>query len=126
MTDANGIASMGINLAPGEYTITATNPVNNQQYSNQITVKSIIQSSDLTKKYGKSGAYEAKILDNNGNPLANANVRLNIHGVFYNRITDANGIAHLNINLLPGNYIITAFVDTNGATAAQSNKITVL
>lgn len=126
MTDANGIASMAINLAPGQYTITATNPVNNQQFSNLVTVKPIIQSSDLTKRYGESGAYEAKILDNNGNPLANANVRLNIHGVFYNRITDANGIAHLNINLLAGNYVITAFVDVNGGTTAQSNKITVL
>lgn len=126
MTDADGVASIGINLAPGEYIITATNPVNNQQYSNLVVVKSVIQSTDLTKYYGESGAYEAKILDNNGDPLVNANVKLNIHGVFYDRVTDANGIAHLNINLLPGSYVITAFVNVNGGTAALSNKINVL
>ena len=41
-------------------------------------------------------------------PLANETVTFNINGVLYNRITDINGIAKLNINLQKGEYIITS------------------
>ena len=46
----------------------------------------------------------------------------NINGVFYRRVSDENGIAKLNINLAPGEYIITS--EFNGCRV--SNKITVL
>ena len=46
---------------------------------------------------------------------------LNINGVFYYRSTGSDGIAHLNINLMPGEYIITS--SYNGANIA--NKITI-
>ena len=48
-------------------------------------------------------------------------VTFNVNGIFYNRVTDANGTAKLNINLQPGKYIITS--SFNGAST--SDKITV-
>ena len=42
------------------------------------------------------------------NALANATVKFNINGVFYNRTTNASGQAKLNINLMAGEYIITS------------------
>ncbi|WP_296885544.1 hypothetical protein, partial [uncultured Methanobrevibacter sp.] len=56
-----------------------------------------------------------------GNPLANTNVTFNINGVFYNRTTDSDGIAKLNIRLMPGEYIITSSYNE----CYISNKITV-
>ena len=44
----------------------------------------------------------------------------NKYGVFYERTTDASGIARLNINLMPGEYIITS--SYNGSNIA--NRIT--
>ena len=76
---------------------------------------------DITKKYGQSGAYEAKLVDGQGNPYVGQNVTFNINGVFYNRETDSQGIAKLNINLMAGEYIITSMYNN----AAISNKITI-
>ena len=60
-------------------------------------------------KYGDEGKFTAKTLDGQGNPLANQNLTFNIHGVFYNKTTDENGIASLNINLNKGEYVITSY-----------------
>ena len=48
------------------------------------------------------------MLDNRGKPAAGDKVTFNINGVFYTRTADEKGFATLNINLPPGDYIITA------------------
>ena len=67
--------------------------------------------------------YSALFLDSNGNPLANAAVKFNINGVFYTKITNSEGIATLNIKLLPAEYIITNYNLVTGEE--NSNKVTV-
>ncbi len=47
--------------------------------------------------YRDGSKFEATLVDTNGNPLADVDVIFNINGVFYNRATDKNGIAKLNI-----------------------------
>ena len=76
---------------------------------------------DLIKYFGGSQRLIAHLVDDNGNPLANAIVVFYINGNYYNRTTDANGVASLNINLIAGKYIITS---TYG-DAWASNKITI-
>ena len=49
------------------------------------------------------------------------NIQFNINGVFYNRATGDDGIARLNINLMPGQYIITSMY----GYAAISNTVKV-
>ena len=120
ITNENGTARLNINLNPGNYIITVTGP-NGEMKSNNITVLSKLVSEDLTKEYNKSATYNVTVLDDNGNPVANETVTLNVNGVIYERVTDENGVARLNINLNPGNYIITA---TCG-NSITSNKITV-
>lgn len=120
ITNENGTAKLNINLNPGNYIITVTGP-NGEMKSNNITILSKLVSEDLTKEFNKSATYNVTVLDDNGNPVANQTVSLNVNGVIYERVTDENGVARLNINLLPGNYIITA---TCGSSVT-SNKITV-
>lgn len=55
----------------------------------------------------KNGKYSIHLKDTYGNPLNNEKIIFNINGVSYNRVTDNNGYAYLNINLRPGNYTIT-------------------
>jgi len=62
------------------------------------------------------------LLDGKGDELSNAIITFNINGVFYNRTTDNNGIARLNINLIQGKYIITPSYDSSNL----ANKITVI
>ena len=111
---------MNINLQPGDYVITAN--YKGFEISNNIHVLSTLYGQDLTKNYGDSSQFKARVLDNVGNPLANVMVNFNINGVFYNRTTASNGVAGLNINLIAGEYIITSSYNDY----AIANKITVL
>lgn len=110
-TDSDGKTSLAINLNPGKYLANITF-LGNDKYLNtnttaNIDVLSTIIAKNMTKYYKSNSQFEAKILDGKGNPLTNENVTFNINGVFYNRTTNQNGIAKLNINLNPGEYIIT-------------------
>ena len=108
MTDSNGVARLNINLLPDTYIITAYNPVNKEQTSNKVTVLPTLETKDLSMKFQDGSKFTAKVLDGQGKVLANQNVTFNVNGVFYNRISDANGVASLNINLIAGKYIITS------------------
>ena len=118
-TNEEGTVRMNINLEPGEYVITAE--YNGLMASNNITVLSVIETENMTMKFQDGSSFNATILNGQGKPLANANVTFNINGVFYNKVTDENGVAHLKINLMAGEYIITTTY--NGLNAA--NKITI-
>ena len=119
-----GVAKLNINLLPGKYIITATNPVTDEKHFNMITVlPSIDEINNITKYYRNGTQYSVRILDDNGNPIgAGVTVKFNINGVYYDRTTNASSYAKLNINLGAGTYIISATY--NGLTV--SNIITVL
>ena len=121
----NGKASIGINLNPGNYTITTFYPYADKITTkiNNIEVLSTIQANDVVKFFRNGTQYYAKFLDGSGNPLVNGNVTFNINGVFYKKQTNASGIAKLNIALLPNEYILTA-IHPNGLM--YGSNITVL
>ena len=183
-TDANGIATISINLSPGNYVMESKNVATNETVKNNVTVISTISSSnvvklykngtqyyatfvdgqgkvlankpvkfningvfytritnseakasnvtvlstingsDITKYYKNGTQYSAVVVYSNGTPIVNKTVKLNINGVFYNRVTDENGTVRLNINLDPATYIITVYNPSNGEE--NSNKIVVL
>ena len=106
MTNANGVASLAINLLPGNYIITAM--YKDCMVSNDIIVKQIMFTSNLDMKYNDGSKFTATLIDGQGKLYANQIIKFNVNGVFYNRVTDNNGIASLNIRLLPGKYIITS------------------
>ena len=118
-TNSSGIAKLNINLAPGNYIITAE--YENCKVSNHISVKDILYAEDMEMKYKDGSKFNVKLVDGKGNPFAKESITFNINGVFYTRITNDNGIASLNINLMSGKYIITS--SYNGLNIA--NKITV-
>ena len=122
VTNEDGIAMLSINLNPGNYIITAIHP-NGLMISNNVTVLPTISGSDVVKYYKNGTQYYAVALDGNGNPLVGVNVTFNINGVMYTRVTNEDGIAKLNINLDPGNYIITV-IHPNGQMI--SNNIVII
>ncbi|WP_407378695.1 transglutaminase domain-containing protein [Methanobrevibacter sp.] len=123
-TNANGTAKLNINLNPDKYILTATDPVTGYSTSSLVTVLSTIEGKDLTKVYRDSHQYYATFLTGDGSPLANTPITFNINGVFYNRTTNATGTAKLNINLIPGEYILTA-INSND-NFATANIVTVV
>ncbi len=120
-TDDNGMAKLNINLRPGVYILTAMHP-DTLMYGSNIIVLSTILANDVVKFFRNGTQYCAKFLDGCGSPLVNASVTFNINGVFYKKQTDDNGMARLNINLFPGEYILTA-IHLNGEEKANIIKV---
>ena len=106
-TDSNGIARLGIALRPGNYIITTI--VDGLDIGNNINVLPTLVTSDLSMKYLDGSNFTVQTLDGQGNPLAKQNILFNINGRFYYRVTDDEGMASLNIRLMPGEYIITSY-----------------
>ncbi|WP_296862405.1 hypothetical protein [uncultured Methanobrevibacter sp.] len=89
--------------------------------SNNIKILPVLNTTDIRMKYRDGTQFKATLVDGLGKPYADQNVTFNINGVLYNRPTDSSGTAKLNINLMPGEYIITS--SYNGSSI--SNKITI-
>ena len=106
-TDKNGVASLGIALRPGNYTITTM--YDGLDIGNKVTVLPTLVTKDLSMKYLDGSNFTALTLDGQGKPLANQNVSFNVNGVFYHKVTNKDGIASLGIRLMSGEYIITSY-----------------
>ena len=105
-TNENGTAKLTINLRPGNYTLTAINPTNDEQRGFNVVVLPNIETKDLVKYYKNESQFVVKVLNKNGTPANGTNITFNINGVIYTRaVTD--GYAKLTINLAPGKYTIT-------------------
>ncbi|MBR0059564.1 MAG: hypothetical protein IJP99_09570 [Methanobrevibacter sp.] len=121
-TNENGTAQLNINLEPGEYILTATDPLTGLMMSYNITVLPILTASDMNMTYLDGSTFNVNLVDGQGKPLSGASIEMNINGVFYYRSTNSSGIANLNIRLMPGEYIITCAYQG----AVISNKITIV
>ena len=106
-TDENGVASLGIALRPGNYTITTM--YDGLDIGNKVSVLPTLVTKDLSMKHLDGSNFTAQTLDGQGKPLANQNVSFNVNGVFYHKVTNKEGIASLGIRLMAGEYIITSY-----------------
>ena len=106
-TDEKGVASLGIALRPGNYTITTM--YDGLDIGNKVNVLPTLVTKDLSMKYLDGSNFTALTLDGQGKPLANQNVSFNVNGVFYHKVTNKDGIASLGIRLMSGEYIITSY-----------------
>ncbi len=105
-TEFMGHATLNINLLPGEYNITSTNTVTGQSTSNLIRVMTPFEeANDLVKKYNTDTQFKVKLVPYWGD---GETVTFHVNGVSYNRTTDVFCVAALNINLMPGQYIIAS------------------
>ena len=118
VTDDNGQASIAINLIPGDYDFNiyynGNDNYSSAETSASCSVYPTISGNDMVKYYKNGTQYYATFLDGDGSPLVNADVTFNINGVFYTRTTNASGVAKLNINLPPDEYILTAIHPDTG------------
>lgn len=121
-----GEFSVALNLGLGEFDFNMVYEANDKYYgasiTKKVTVKStIIPGDDLTKTYGSR--YGVKFLDKYGNPLKNSQVTFIIGGVEYNRTTDGNGYAYLDINIAPGSYDLSIINNWNNETLTKTMNI---
>jgi hypothetical protein len=111
-TNETGVASLNINLYPGVFTVSAS--YNDTTVNSTVIVTSSIIGDNIVKIFQNGTQFFATFYGKDGKPLANnTDVTFNINGVFYTRQTNENGTARLNINLIPGKYILTAINPAN-------------
>ena len=122
-TGADGVGSLNLTLAIGEYQVVTQFRGNNifspGNATSTITVLSSIESKDLKRAYKSPFDFEARLLDESGNPLANQSVSLIVNGQEYNVTTDSDGMARLNENLAVGRYAITVINPITGEETAN-------
>ena len=123
-TDANGVASLDINLKPGTYKVVATNPVTDFTLTNTVKILSTITSKDISKVYLDSRKFSATFLKSNGKALAKKVIKFKINGKTYKVKTNSKGVASLSLKTLKkGTYNIICY-NTDGST--KTNKVKVV
>ena len=83
-----------------------------------------INAEDLTKVYGTVTPFTVQLLDNT-TPLSGKKLTITINGVKYDRTTDNNGKASLNINLIQGSYPTTVTFKGDATYNAASKIVMV-
>ena len=123
-TNANGIAYFAINLKPGTYKVTSTDPITGYQLTNTFKILSTIKTADVSKVYTDGKNFYAKFFKNDGNPLAGKSVKFNLNGNNYQVTTNQNGVAHVSLlTLQPGTYKITTYNTNDGLTEVNTIKV---
>lgn len=106
ITNGSGEARLNVRLNPNKYIFAVTD--GQEVVSSSVNVLSTIETSDISMFYKDGTKYSVKLCDLDGNIMPNKNVAITINGVTYNKVTDSNGVAYLNINLNPGTYSVWA------------------
>lgn len=105
-TDASGVAKLNINQPVGYYEIKTSlnnNIYNAESKSNHILVDgSIFIASDLNTIARMTRDYSVTLLDAYRNPIPNAVVEFTYNGVSKRATTNAQGVATIQVNNLPG------------------------
>ena len=123
-TDANGVASLAINLKPGTYKVVAVNPATGYSLTRNFKILSTISASDISKVYTDGRKFTAKFYKSNGKVLAKKTVKFKINGKIYKVKTNSKGVASLSLkSLKKGTYKIISY-NTDGLT--KTNKVKVV
>lgn len=79
-TNNNGVASLDVNLKPGNYKIVSTDPVTGYKLTTNFNILSTISSNNVNKVIGDSKKFTVKFMKNNGRPLSKQYIKFKIKG----------------------------------------------
>jgi hypothetical protein len=123
-TNANGIAYLGINLKPGTYKVTSTDPVTGYKLTNTFKILSTVATNDISKVYSDGKSFYAKFYQANGKPLAGKNVKFTLDGTDYYVTTSSAGGASLALKTLSvGTHKITTYNTNDGLHKFNTIKV---
>jgi predicted outer membrane repeat protein len=123
-TDKNGLATVKLNLAVGNYKmkIAFNDMSNNAGLERNIIVKSTINMSE-NSTYTFNAVYSANLVDMSGNPLNDCNVNVSVNGEDHVLSTDSEGNLFYNIDLDPDYYQITITNPVTGEVKTQDINV---
>lgn len=90
--------------------------------------KTKLEGKDISFTHDDEGKYDVTLLDSDGNPIPNQKVIMSIGDIEYPCITNDVGMASLDLDLNPGNYVINVFYNGNDDyyNSTTQNLITVI
>ncbi|SDA70661.1 Ig-like domain repeat protein, partial [Methanobrevibacter millerae] len=110
-TNAEGYATLNINLNPGTYIITTY--YKECREGNHIVVLPIIFGNNTFETANEDFVFTAHLLDGQGNPFPGQTIEFNIDNEkFMTGVTDSNGDARVTLNLQSGNHLIKSTYQT--------------
>lgn len=122
-TNTKGVASLAIDLKPGTYKVTTSNPKTGEEVTTTFKILSTISASDLRKVKGDSNKFVVKFLKNNGQPLAKQQVRVKINDTTYRYNTYSNGKLGLSFNnFKAGTYKVKCY-NADGLTKTNTVRV---
>ena len=109
-TNANGVASIAINLKPGTYKVVSTELITGYNLTTTFKILSTISSKSIKKIAGDNRKFKAKFLKSNGKALSNQVIKFKLDGKTYNVKTNSKGQASLALKKLnKGTYKIICY-----------------
>jgi len=120
-TNKKGKGKLAIDLKPGTYSISSINSKTSETITKKITIRTILETGDLTMDEKDGSKFTVKVLNSNGKVSPNKKVTLKVNGKTYTPKSDSKGIAAQTIDLPAGKYSIT----TEYEGLVHTNHITV-
>ena len=120
-TNSKGSVSLAVDLKPGTYKVTTTNPSTGYKLTTTFKILSTIQASNLKKVAGDSKKFSAKFFKSNGKPLAKQYVKLKINSKVYKVKTNSKGEINFSLkSFKKGTYKVICY---NKDSLTKTNKI---
>lgn len=120
-TNKKGVGKLAIDLKPGSYSVSSINSKTSETITKTITIKTILETHDLTMTEQDGSKFSVKVLNCYGKVSPNKKVTLKVNGKTYTPTSNSNGIATQTIDLVAGKYSIT----TEYEGLKHTNQITV-
>ncbi len=92
-------------------------------YSSNVTIETKIIASNMVRGYNSGVDYQFKVVDINGNPIANKKVKIKIKNKSYTVKTNGKGVAKLNVKLSVGSYKVIIINPDTGNAVTKTLKI---
>ena len=120
-TNKKGVGKLTVDLKPGKYSVSSINSKTSETITKTITIKSLIETKDLTMNDGDGSRFTVKILNSYGKASPNKKVTIKINGQTFTQTTDKNGLASIPLDYDVGKYSVTTEYDG----LKNTNQITI-
>ena len=126
VTDSKGKASFKLDLTVGKYDALIEFAGDNYYLKSNSTKLITVETSVIlpsATKYALNSKFSFKLLDSQGNPLKNENVKITIDNEEFSIVSDSNGNVYYTINLNIGNHQITVTNPDTGEVKTQTINV---